>query len=68
MFITVIGVSFFYSFVVEDEGAKGPFRLIMGQLGSRSAVVWRKLMWNFKQLQEDPHAGVSGSPPENIIM
>uniref|UniRef100_A0A8C0WCC3 UBC core domain-containing protein n=1 Tax=Castor canadensis TaxID=51338 RepID=A0A8C0WCC3_CASCN len=31
-------------------------------------LAWRRLMWDFKQLQEDPPVGVSGAPSENNIM
>ncbi|KAM4868072.1 ubiquitin-conjugating enzyme E2 B-like isoform X2 [Urocitellus parryii] len=40
----------------------------MGQLGSMSTPARRRLMRDFKRLQEDPPVGVSGAPSENNIM
>uniref|UniRef100_A0A452UTW0 E2 ubiquitin-conjugating enzyme n=2 Tax=Caniformia TaxID=379584 RepID=A0A452UTW0_URSMA len=44
------------------------FRLTAGQLGSMSTPARRRLMRDFKRLQEDPPVGVSGAPSENNIM
>uniref|UniRef100_A0A3Q2I833 E2 ubiquitin-conjugating enzyme n=1 Tax=Equus caballus TaxID=9796 RepID=A0A3Q2I833_HORSE len=42
--------------------------LTAGQLRSMSTPARRRLMRDFKRLQEDPPVGVSGAPSENNIM
>ncbi|OBS83198.1 hypothetical protein A6R68_22810 [Neotoma lepida] len=49
-----------------DGGSEA--RLTAGQLRSMSTPARRRLMRDFKRLQEDPPVGVSGAPSENNIM